>query len=176
MLLEEASQEEAVIGYSNKFEHRVNYNYRLRLGHSSMSTLMLTPKILLTNLIPLRLSLGNSKLHLELLPFQTVEVAEHSFRAKKEVQLQLGGSKFKCSTSLFFESSRKGKPNLLELTSFEGRVSYTLELEILEKDDSFIWLLKPQIVLSNLTGALLQLLRDQRLFDLAENCSLIGNR
>lgn len=175
VLFDEASQEETVLGFHNKFEHRSNYNYRLRVGRDCMSTLMLTPKVLLTNMLPLRLGLSHSKLQLSAEPFETVELHEHSFRAKKEVSLEVGDYSFKCSTNVFLERTQ-GKPSLLELTDPQGHVSYTLELEVTEKDDSLRWVLKPQVVLSNLTGGVLELVRGQQLVGLAQNCSVIGNR
>lgn len=83
------------------------------VGSGCMSTLVLTPKVLLTNMLPMKLTLSHSKLHLQVEPFHTVEVHEHSFKAKREISLHLGESKFKCSTDIFLEKSHQGKPNLL---------------------------------------------------------------
>ena len=62
ILFDEASQEETVLKFHTKFEHKANYNYRLQVGNGCMSTLVLTPKILLTNMLPIRLDLSHSKM------------------------------------------------------------------------------------------------------------------
>jgi hypothetical protein len=91
------------------------------------------------------------------------------------VTLTLGDRKFKCSTDIFLERNQHGKPSLLELSNADGQVNYTLSLEIQEQEDSLRWIIKPQIVLSNLTGGVLEIIREKQIYGIPQSSSLIGN-